>query len=437
MARTQAPRRTPRILLTIGTFLPQIGGAERQALAHAHGLRLRGVTAHILTLRHRHTWPHTEVLDGVPVLRIAGAVCGDRDRRPALLRRGGYALGVLALGVEVWRRRREYDVVCDFQLNWLTLPVAIAATLAGKPLLVALRCADSSTPSARVLPAPLPQAIPWLPDPAGNRESGDLEMLDAMDRRTGGWPRRLLQGRGVHLTVLSARMRAQLSARGFAPERMHDIPNGVDTAQFAPQSALDAPATEQTVVCVCRLAYPKGVDVLLQAWCLVRQRVPDAQLVLVGSGPLREQLEHLAAALDVGGSVEFTGASDDVATQLNRGAIAVLPSRWEGMPNALLEAMACGRACVATRVSGSEDLINSGIHGVLVDPGDYRALADAIVSLLRDPDQRARMGAAARQRTVDCFNAERVAAEYVALYERMADGVAADIAPEVAREARS
>ena len=96
---------------------------------------------------------------------------------------------------------------------------------------------------------------------------------------------------------------------------------------------------EHTVICVSRLRYEKGIDVLLQAWRLVQQQDPLARLIIVGGGPLAQQFLSMTEALGIGGSVEFTGVQNDVAGQLRRGGLAVLPSRWEGMPNALLEAM--------------------------------------------------------------------------------------------------
>ncbi len=414
----------PRVLITIATFLPLIGGAERQALAHARYLRAHGYEAEIVTLRHERAWPRAEVIDGVLVTRAAGAILGGRQRLPAPLRKCAYLLGMCRAGWMLWRRRRHFDLLCDFQLNWLTLPAALVCRLAGKPLLLALRTGDSHSGSEErppwPLPEPLPEAAPWLPQADPARQSGDVELLEGMGPAISPLLRRLLRRKNVTIVVLSSRMRAELIARGFAPDRVHCIPNGVDTRHFAPVASPAVPVT--TVVCVARLAYQKGIDVLLQAWKLVSDQMPGARLVLVGIGPLREQLAQLVAALGIEGSVEFAGLRENVLGEWRRGTIAVLPSRWEGMPNVLLEAMACGMACVATRVSGSEDLVQPGVTGLLVEPGDYRSLAAALLDLLRDPVLVHHYGRAAREVVLERFSLERVMDEYASLYKRLASG---------------
>jgi glycosyltransferase involved in cell wall biosynthesis len=167
------------------------------------------------------------------------------------------------------------------------------------------------------------------------------------------------------------------------------------------------------------LAYQKGVDVLLQAWRMVQQESPQARLIIVGIGPLQAQLEHLAKALDIQDSVEFAGFQHDVAAQLHRGSLAVLPSRFEGMPNVVLEAMACGLPCVSTHVSGSEDIIQHGVNGLLVEPEDYQSLAEALLTLLRDPALAQKYGSAARATIEKHYSLERITDMYVELYERI------------------
>jgi glycosyltransferase involved in cell wall biosynthesis len=169
------------------------------------------------------------------------------------------------------------------------------------------------------------------------------------------------------------------------------------------------------------LRYEKGIDVLLQAWRLVQEAAPPsgAKLIIVGDGSLQPQLERLARELDIAATVEFTGMQSDVLAQIHRGRIAVLPSRSEGMPNALLETMACGLACVATRVSGSEDVIQDGVNGVLVEVEDYQRLAEALLALLADPQLVERYGAAARATIERHYALERIAERYSLLYERV------------------
>jgi glycosyltransferase involved in cell wall biosynthesis len=201
------------------------------------------------------------------------------------------------------------------------------------------------------------------------------------------------------------------------------IPNGVDTSRFSPLSE-DTPGHQrsQTVVCIARLYYQKGLDMLLQSWYLVHKELPAARLLVAGSGPLQAQLTSMAEALSLGESVEFLGARSDVAAVLQSGSIAALPSRWEGMPNAILEAMACGLPCVATRVSGSEDIIEHEVNGLLVEPEDYQAMAQALLALLRDPARCAAYGKAARETIERDYELEHITDRYLELYRRMISG---------------
>jgi len=175
----------------------------------------------------------------------------------------------------------------------------------------------------------------------------------------------------------------------------------------------------QTVICVSKMRYEKGIDVLLQAWRLVHEQTPNARLIIVGSGPIQPQLERLASALCISDSVEFAGLQSDVSSQLHRGKIGVLPSRWEGMPNALLEAMACGLACVATAVSGSEDIIQYGSNGFLVEPEDYEGMAQALLTLLRDPQLIQKFGLAARETIENNYSLGHITNMYIELYQRL------------------
>jgi glycosyltransferase involved in cell wall biosynthesis len=127
----------------------------------------------------------------------------------------------------------------------------------------------------------------------------------------------------------------------------------------------------------------------------------DAVLVLVGLGPLEGELRALARDLGIAERVVFAGSRDDVFALLPALDVFALSSRFEGLPIALLEAMASGVAPVATRVGGIPEVINDGRDGVLVDPGDPTGLAAALTRVLGDDDERARIGACARARAGD------------------------------------
>src|SRR5438477_6604938 len=204
-------------------------------------------------------------------------------------------------------------------------------------------------------------------------------------------------------------MRGYLAAHDFDLPDVQLIPNGVDITRFEP-AHVDASigGREQVVVCVSKLRYEKGIDVLLQAWQLVHQQAPQARLIIVGSGYLQTQHACMAKELGIAASVEFAGLQGDVPAQLHRGGLAVLPSRWEGMPNALLEAMACGLPCVATRVSGSEDIICDGVDGLLVEPEQPAELAEALRRIIQDTELAQRLGQEGRAKVVHSYQLRHV-----------------------------
>lgn len=176
------------------------------------------------------------------------------------------------------------------------------------------------------------------------------------------------------------------------------LPNGVDRARFSPDGPrADRDADAKLIVCVGRLSEQKGQDVAVRAFAMLADRT--ARLRFVGgesSHGEQTRLEQMATSLGVMDRIEWPGPVDDTAPEYRAADVVIAPSRWEGMSLALLEAMSSGAAIVATDVSGSEAV---GDAGVIVPPGDPKALASAIDSLLRDPVRRRDLGHAVRERS--------------------------------------
>ena len=140
---------------------------------------------------------------------------------------------------------------------------------------------------------------------------------------------------------------------------------------------------------------------LLRAAVRVRQAVPGVRLLLVGQGPLEARTRRLAAELGLADTVVFAGFRDDARRLAAAFDVFTLSSTYEGLPIALVEAMALGRPAVVTDVGGTSEVVTDGDDGLLVPPRDPVALADGLVRLLHNPDLRARIGAAARARASD------------------------------------
>jgi len=201
------------------------------------------------------------------------------------------------------------------------------------------------------------------------------------------------------------------------------IPNGIDVLRLAaappaPLADLHLDPSRRTVLFVGRLDPVKAVDVLLHALVPVLAR-HDAQLLIIGDGPERPRLEQLAGRLQLGGRVCFAGTRRDVPNWLKAADLFILPSRWEGLGVAALEAMAAGLPVIASRTDGLVDLIEHERTGLLVAPDDPAALAAAIVSLLDDPDRARRLSQAAQARAAHAFCRRTMIAAYADLYRRL------------------
>jgi glycosyltransferase involved in cell wall biosynthesis len=175
------------------------------------------------------------------------------------------------------------------------------------------------------------------------------------------------------------------------------IPN----AAAGPAAAIPPPEQRPTrIVGMGRLSPEKGFDVLVRAFARLAPWYPDWTLLVLGAGPQREQLEDLADSLGVRDHVHWAGWVDRPESALLESSVFVLPSRYEGFPNALLEAMACGLPCVASACeSGPAEIIRDGVDGLLVPPDNVDALADALRQLVSDEAKRARLGRRAAEVT--------------------------------------
>lgn len=196
------------------------------------------------------------------------------------------------------------------------------------------------------------------------------------------------------------------------------IPNGVDTRHFVPRAApLPTPPTTCQLLFVGRLSAEKGLAGLLTV--LARLTHLPWSLRLVGEGPERPALEAQAQTLALQSRVTFSGwvAREQLPACYQAAELFVFPSTDEGMPNTVLEAMACGLPVVAMRIAGCEDLVVDGETGMLLPPGDDDALAKALDALLTDSARRTRYGTAARQRVEHHFAWARAADAYLAILQ--------------------
>jgi glycosyltransferase involved in cell wall biosynthesis len=226
------------------------------------------------------------------------------------------------------------------------------------------------------------------------------------------------------LIAVSAGLRRTYERIGVPAGSFTTVANGIAplldrVSRAEARRALGLDAEQPVVVTVGRLTHMKAQWQLVDAVPELVTRFPDLAVVLLGDGPLREELVEQAAGLGVGHAVRFPGHRPDARRLLAAADVFVLPSRYEGMSLAALEAMEAGLPVVATRVVGSSEVVVDGGTGALVRFGRPSELGAALAELLADPELRRRQGAAGRRRYLARFTRDRMAQETAAVYEEL------------------
>ena len=223
---------------------------------------------------------------------------------------------------------------------------------------------------------------------------------------------------------------AELVRHGLARSKIHVVHNGIDVAALPPftlerqgaRAALGFPPERRLLAQVGRLAPQKDHGTFLRAMAAVARRHDDVDALVVGDGAERARLQDLAASLGLNGRVRWLGLRDDVPRLLAAADVMTLTSRYEGLPNVVLEAMAMGAAVVATDVGGCAELVEDGVDGRLVAPGDAAAVACAVEELLGSEPRRRAFVEAARARVLAEFSREAMVRRTCDLYAAPAGG---------------
>lgn len=233
----------------------------------------------------------------------------------------------------------------------------------------------------------------------------------------------------AHIVVTGEALKAQLVRdNGFDPARITSVRTGIDLARFRPLDRAVAHAAlgvdaRPAVAIVATLRDWKGHDDLLDAWTLLRARVPGWQLLVIGDGPRRAHLEGRVAAMGLAADVRFTGNQDNVPAWFACADVATLPSYGdEGVPQSLMQAAACGLPAVSTPIGAIPEAVRDGETGLLVPPRQPAALAAALERLMADVPLRARMGAAAHAYAQANFGIDRMLDGMEAVFARIAGG---------------
>jgi glycosyltransferase involved in cell wall biosynthesis len=396
MSPTRVRARRPRVLMLIGAYFPEVSGGGLQCRTLVRALRDYADFTVLTTTRDaRLAGLHT--VDGVPVHRIHV----DPARPVTKLR------AFLAFLTTGRRLLRATDVLHFHGLSEKMLLLVPLARAAGVRVLSKMTSVG-------------------LDDPASLRGVRGRLLRRALD--------------AAHLHVaLSPAMHERFVATGSDPSRLRFIPNGVDTTRFFPASdeerataraAHGLPPGGSVVVQVGFWSRDKGPDVLLDAWLRARATLPaPATLLFIGAaGPGHVEVDAALVA-DARARIRAAGAetavhlvdhAGDVAGYLRAADVFVLASRREGLPNALLEAMATGLPCIASDLPGVTSwLVRTGETGVLIPVGGVDALETALRALFHDPARARALGAAARRAVVERCGIDTVAAQYLEVYRAL------------------
>jgi glycosyltransferase involved in cell wall biosynthesis len=240
---------------------------------------------------------------------------------------------------------------------------------------------------------------------------------------------RLLRQSCDRVICVSRSVRDHHAARSRLPDEAYAvIPWGVDVEKFRRidearhrlRSRWHVPDGEPLLAFVGRLEFYKGIDTLLDALARLAGDAPPPHVVIAGDGPLRPAVEKFIASRPAGRNVRLLGMVPNVPEVLSAADVYVMPSLWEGWPLALGEAMSASLPAIGTDVPGIRDILVADRTGLLVGKQDPAALASAIARLCGDPGLRQQMGAAGRERIVDCFSIQETVASHERLYDEIA-----------------
>jgi glycosyltransferase involved in cell wall biosynthesis len=309
---------------------------------------------------------------------------------------------------KLWQRCRGLEVK--------TLPLAMRSDLDLRPVWRLRRLINRGAYDIVHLHTKRAHAMSvWLPRSAGAPRYVVTRRMDYPEKKN--CRTRYLYNRCVDGVVAISRPIADLlAAAGVEGCRIRLIHSGIDSARFSPPAANPNGARDPTVGTAAVLEKRKGHRFLLEAVARLSARGVELRCLLAGEGSERKKLEEMVARLGLEGRVSFLGFVADTPAFLAGIDIFVLPSLREGLGVAALEAMAAGKAVVASRVGGLAEAITHGRTGILVPPSDSQALSDAIAELIADPNRARDMGQRAAAHVREHFTLERMAAGNEAYY---------------------
>lgn len=373
-------------------YYPEYSGSAKQASGLIKELAKNGIKSFIITARQNRKWPEHEFLDGIEVIRVPV-----RNRK-SLFR---FWFGVAWV---LWKYRRKIDIVHSHGMNPLHGFSLFWAKLLKIPSVGKLSIAKS-----------------------------DIDFKN-QGRLIGKIHKWFLKKSDLYISI-SSEMTQEVERSGLDGSKCVFLPNGVDRNRFFPVSSvirkriredLTFSSNEFLILFVGVIDYRKGVDILLSAFKEVAPIYSNAKLILVG--PLNRDdvdrkfynsMVNLTVKFGIQNQVEFRNTSHQVEKYYQCADLFVLPSRNEGMPNVVLEAMSCGLPIVGTRISGTTDLIDDSKNGLIVEKNDYQDLAEKIKLLIDNKNMLIKMGKKSIEYVRRKYDLQLIGKEYSNIYRKL------------------
>ena len=292
--------------------------------------------------------------------------------------------------------RKEFDVIYGVQLYSNGAIASLAGKLLNKPVAIKIACGGYC---------------------------GDIATFDKLPL---GWlAKRFARWADVYVS-LSRQIEGELVEAGFTNGEIVHIPNGVDANLFYPIKSREGKIElkrrlsipdKKIVVFVGRLDSQKRIDLLIEVFTEVNRLLSQTHLIVIGEGSEKNKIQSM-----LNENITLVGVVNNVDAYLRASDLLVLPSLAEGMSNVILEAMATGLPVISTKVGSNPEVIDNGINGILLDIQDQTGFKENIIRVLTDGSLAEKMGQRAREKVVERFTIERVAADYLKLFVKMIHG---------------
>jgi glycosyltransferase involved in cell wall biosynthesis len=392
-----------KICIFTETYYPVVGGGETQARLLADGLISNGHSVIVLTRRSDAVLRQHENYDGVHVYRLAPIGSGQ-------LKKWGLLLSSLPALV---RLRDQYDVIFVSGYRIIGLTAVLAGRLFRKP--VVLKADSQGEMSGEFFES-------------GLKKFGTSRSL--IPFRLFLRFRNLILKKADAFSAISPEIASEWTSNQVPPDKIHLIPNGVDTARFAPASAeqktflrakLNLPQGAIIAIYTGRLVSYKGLPLLLKVWDEIRCKHESNILLLAGTGGLdiqncEAQLHGYVTTAGLEKNVWFLGSVQNIPEYLQAADLFVFPTENDAFPSSLIEAMSCGLPVVTTSVGAIKTIVVHQETGLIVQPGDRQQLYEALVAILSDKALASRLGMAGRQVVEERYSAGNTVGRYLSLF---------------------